>query len=108
VVRVADYDAALEVVNRNPYGNGAVIFTRDGGAARSFSRDVEAGMVGINVPIPVPVAAYSFGGWKGSLFGDSHIYGREGIHFYTRTKVVTTRWPDPSQSQVDLGFPKNR
>ena len=108
VVRVATYEEALAVVNRNAYGNGAVIFTRDGGAARTFSRDVEAGMVGINVPIPVPVAAYSFGGWKSSLFGDSHIYGPEGIHFYTRTKVVTSRWPDPSQSQVDLGFPRNR
>ena len=108
VVRVPSYEAAVEIVNQNAYGNGVVIFTRDGGAARTFSREVEVGMVGINVPIPVPVAAYSFGGWKGSLFGDSHIYGPEGIHFYTRTKVVTTRWPDPSTSQIDLGFPRNR
>ncbi|HVC22741.1 MAG TPA: CoA-acylating methylmalonate-semialdehyde dehydrogenase [Candidatus Dormibacteraeota bacterium] len=108
VVRVASYEEALAVVNQNAYGNGAVIFTRDGSSARTFSRDVEAGMVGINVPVPVPVSAYSFGGWKGSLFGDSHIYGPEGIHFYTRTKVVTTRWPDPSKSQIDLGFPGTR
>ncbi|MHB1640030.1 MAG: CoA-acylating methylmalonate-semialdehyde dehydrogenase [Candidatus Dormibacteria bacterium] len=108
VVRVATYQQALDLVNANTYGNGVAIFTRDGGAARLFSRDVEAGMVGVNVPIPVPVGFYSFGGWKQSLFGDSHIYGPEGIHFYTRTKVVTSRWPDPSQSQVDLGFPRTR
>jgi malonate-semialdehyde dehydrogenase (acetylating)/methylmalonate-semialdehyde dehydrogenase len=108
VVRVDSYEEALQVVNRNAYGNGVAIFTRDGGAARLFSRDVEAGMVGVNVPIPVPVGFYSFGGWKQSLFGDSHIYGPEGIHFYTKTKVVTSRWPDPSQSQVDLGFPRTR
>ncbi len=108
VVRVDSYEEALEVVNRNAYGNGVAIFTRDGGAARLFCRDVEAGMVGVNVPIPVPVGFYSFGGWKQSLFGDTHMYGPEGIHFYTRTKVVTSRWPDPSQSQVDLGFPRTR
>ena len=108
VVRVATYDEALELINTCRYGNGTAIFTRDGGAARAFTRDVEVGMVGVNVPIPVPVAAYSFGGWKESLFGDSHAYGPEGLHFYTRTKVVTTRWPDPATSKVDLGFPQNR
>ena len=105
IVRVDTADEALRIVNANPYGNGAAVFTRDGGAARSFELDVEAGMVGINVPIPVPVAYYSFGGWKDSLFGDSHMYGAEGVHFYTRTKVVTSRWPNPSTSAVDLGFP---
>jgi len=108
VVRVDTYDEALRIVNENPYGNGVAIFTRDGGAARQFQFDVEAGMVGINVPIPVPVAYYSFGGWKASLFGDLHIYGPEGVQFYTRTKVVTSRWPDPGTSQVDLGFPQVR
>ena len=95
-------------INENPYGNGTAIFTRDGGVARQFQFDVQAGMVGINVPIPVPVAYYSFGGWKASLFGDRHIYGPEGIDFYTRTKVVTSRWPDPATSKVDLGFPQTR
>ena len=108
VMRVATYDDALRLINDNPYGNGTAIFTRDGGVARQFQFDVEAGMVGINVPIPVPVAYYSFGGWKASLFGDSHIYGPEGIHFYTRGKVVTSRWPDPATSSVDLGFPQTR
>ena len=97
-----------EAVNENAYGNGTAIFTRDGGAARQFQFEVEAGMVGINVPIPVPVAYYSFGGWKGSLFGDLHMYGPEGIQFYTRGKVVTSRWPDPGTSKVDLGFPRTR
>jgi malonate-semialdehyde dehydrogenase (acetylating)/methylmalonate-semialdehyde dehydrogenase len=106
VVRAEDYDEALRLVNDNPYGNGAAIFTRDGGAARRFQSDVLAGMVGINVPIPVPVGSYSFGGWKGSLFGDNHMYGPDGITFYTRGKVVTARWPDPSTSAVDLGFPR--
>jgi malonate-semialdehyde dehydrogenase (acetylating)/methylmalonate-semialdehyde dehydrogenase len=96
------------LVNENPYGNGAAIFTRDGGAARRFEVEAQAGMIGVNVPIPVPVAPYSFGGWKSSLFGASHIYGPEGIAFYTRGKVVTSRWPDPSTSRVDLGFPKTR
>ncbi|HLI01859.1 MAG TPA: CoA-acylating methylmalonate-semialdehyde dehydrogenase [Acidimicrobiales bacterium] len=105
VVRAASYDEAVELVNANPYGNGTAIFTRDGGAARRFQFDCEVGMVGINVPIPVPVASYSFGGWKASLFGDTHMYGPEGIHFYTRTKVVTSRWPDPASSRIDLGFP---
>ncbi len=108
VVRVPTYDDAMKLVHENPYGNGAAIFTRDGGAARQFQFDVEAGMVGINVPIPVPVAYYSFGGWKASLFGDSHAYGPESVHFYTRGKVVTSRWPDPATSRVDLGFPQTR
>jgi malonate-semialdehyde dehydrogenase (acetylating)/methylmalonate-semialdehyde dehydrogenase len=108
VVRAGTYDEAVELVNRNPYGNGAAIFTRDGGAARRFQYDVEAGMVGVNVPIPVPVAYYSFGGWKASLFGDTHMYGPDGVHFYTRTKVVTSRWPAPETSSVDLGFPRTR
>jgi len=108
VIRADTYQKALEIVNQNPYGNGAAIFTRDGGAARQFQFDVEAGMVGVNVPIPVPVAYYSFGGWKTSLFGDLHMYGPEGVQFFTRTKVVTSRWPDPGTSKVDLGFPQVR
>jgi malonate-semialdehyde dehydrogenase (acetylating)/methylmalonate-semialdehyde dehydrogenase len=108
VVRADTYAQALELVNSHEYGNGAAIYTRDGGAARQFQFDVEAGMVGINVPIPVPVGYYSFGGWKASLFGDSHMYGPDGIRFYTRGKVVTSRWPDPGTSAVDLGFPQTR
>jgi len=108
VVRVGTYDEALQLVNDNQYGNGVALFTRDGGVARQFQFDVNVGMVGINVPIPVPVAYYSFGGWKSSLFGDRHIYGPEGIDFYTRTKAVTSRWPDPATSKVDLGFPQTR
>ncbi len=108
VMRVPTYDDAVKLVNDNPYGNGTAIFTRDGGAARQFQFDAQAGMVGINVPIPVPVAYYSFGGWKDSLFGDLHMYGPEGVQFYTRGKVVTSRWPDPGTSQVDLGFPRTR
>jgi len=108
VTRVDTYDEAVQLVNENPYGNGVAIFTRDGGVARQFQFDVNVGMVGINVPIPVPVAYYSFGGWKNSLFGDLHIYGPEGIQFYTRGKVVTSRWPDPATSKVDLGFPQTR
>ena len=108
VVRAESYDDAVQIVNENPYGNGVAIFTRDGGVARQFQFDVKAGMVGVNVPIPVPVAYYSFGGWKNSLFGDLHIYGPEGIQFYTRGKVVTSRWPDPATSKVDLGFPQTR
>jgi len=108
ITRVDTYDEAVRLVNENPYGNGTAIFTRDGGVARQFQFDVQAGMVGVNVPIPVPVAYYSFGGWKASLFGDSHIYGPEGINFYTRGKVVTARWPDPATSKVDLGFPQTR
>ncbi|WP_158864937.1 CoA-acylating methylmalonate-semialdehyde dehydrogenase [Leifsonia sp. AG29] len=107
VVRVDTFEEAVELVNDNPYGNGVALFTRDGGAARRFEFEIEVGMVGINVPIPVPVGAYSFGGWKNSLFGDSHIYGPESFHFYTRSKVVTTRWPDPVQSRVNLSFPGN-
>ncbi|HWS46302.1 MAG TPA: CoA-acylating methylmalonate-semialdehyde dehydrogenase [Acidimicrobiia bacterium] len=106
-VRVATYDDALALVNANPYGNGTAIFTNDGGAARRFQNEVEAGMIGINVPIPVPVAYYSFGGWKGSLFGDTHAHGTEGVHFFTRAKVVTSRWLDPSHGGVNLGFPQN-
>jgi malonate-semialdehyde dehydrogenase (acetylating) / methylmalonate-semialdehyde dehydrogenase len=106
--RVATYDEAIKLVNSNPYANGVAIFTNDGGAARKFQHEVEVGMVGINVPIPVPMAYYSFGGWKASLFGDHHIYGRDGVHFYTRTKAITSRWPDPRHRGVDLGFPQNR
>ena len=108
VTRVAGYEEAVRLVNESPYGNGTAIFTRDGGVARQFQFDVQVGMVGINVPIPVPVAYYSFGGWKASLFGDRHVYGPEGIDFYTRGKVVTSRWPDPATSTVDLGFPQTR
>ncbi|MDQ3366049.1 MAG: CoA-acylating methylmalonate-semialdehyde dehydrogenase [Myxococcota bacterium] len=108
VTRAATYDEAIKLVNSNPYANGVAIFTNDGGAARKFQHEVEVGMVGINVPIPVPMAYYSFGGWKASLFGDHHIYGRDGVHFYTRTKAVTSRWPDPRHRGVDLGFPQNR
>src|SRR6266550_3414435 len=105
VTRVGTYDEAVRLVNENPYGNGVAIFTRDGGVARQFQFEVNVGMVGVNVPIPVPVAYYSFGGWKNSLFGDLHVYGPEGIQFYTRGKVVTSRWPDPATSKVDLGLP---
>jgi len=105
VVRADSYPEALELVNANPYGNGAAIFTRDGGAARLFEQQATAGMIGVNVPIPVPMAYHSFGGWKGSLFGDLHMHGPDGVRFYTRGKVVTTRWPDPSQRGVNLGFP---
>ena len=108
VMRVATYEDAVRLVNDNPYGNGTAIFTRDGGAARQFQFEVLAGMVGINVPVPVPVAYYSFGGWKDSLFGDLNMYGPEGVQFYTRSKVVTARWPDPGTSKVDLGFPRTR
>jgi malonate-semialdehyde dehydrogenase (acetylating)/methylmalonate-semialdehyde dehydrogenase len=108
VVRAESYEEAIRLINDNPYGNGTAIFTRDGGAARQFQFDVTAGMVGINVPIPVPVAYYSFGGWKASLFGDVHMYGPEGVQFYTRAKVVTARWPDPGTSRIDLGFPRTR
>ena len=108
VTRVASYDEGLALINDNRYGNGTALFTRDGGVARQFEFDVQVGMVGINVPIPVPVSYYSFGGWKASLFGDQHMYGPDGINFFTRTKVVTSRWPDPRTSSVDLGFPQNR
>lgn len=105
VVRVESFEEAIELIRQSPYGNGVALFTRDGGAARRFADDVDVGMVGINVPIPVPVAHHSFGGWKGSLFGDAHMYGPEGIRFYSRAQVVTSRWPSPQDSVVDLGFP---
>lgn len=107
VVRTKSYDEAVELINSSRWGNGTAIFTKDGGAARRFRLEVEAGMVGVNVPIPVPVGTHSFGGWKDSLFGDHHMYGNDGIRFYTRGKVITTRWPDPSEAGVDLGFPSN-
>ncbi len=105
VVRAPSYDEAVALVNSNPYANGVAIFTNDGGAARRFQNEVQVGMVGINVPIPVPMAYYSFGGWKASLFGDAHVHGMEGVKFYTRGKVVTARWPDPSLRGKNLGFP---
>ena len=108
VTRVGSYDDGVALINANPYGNGTAIFTRDGGAARQFQWDANVGMIGVNVPIPVPVSYYSFGGWKASLFGDTHMYGPEGVNFYTRGKVVTSRWPDPHTSSVDLGFPTTR
>jgi malonate-semialdehyde dehydrogenase (acetylating)/methylmalonate-semialdehyde dehydrogenase len=107
IIRVNTYDEALNLVNSHQYGNGTAIFTNDGGAARRFQNEVEVGMVGINVPIPVPMAYYSFGGWKNSLFGDSHAHGAEGVHFFTRGKVVTSRWLDPSHGGINLGFPQN-
>ena len=107
VVRVSSYEEGLKLVNEHPYGNGTAIFTNDGGAARRYQNEVEVGMVGINVPIPVPMAYYSFGGWKNSLFGDSHAHGTEGVHFFTRGKVVTQRWLDPSHGGLNLGFPQN-
>jgi malonate-semialdehyde dehydrogenase (acetylating)/methylmalonate-semialdehyde dehydrogenase len=107
VVRVETYEEAVALINSNPYGNGTAIFTNDGGAARRFQNEVEVGMIGINVPIPVPTAYYSFGGWKSSLFGDTHAHGTEGVHFFTRGKVVTTRWLDPSHGGINLGFPQN-
>ncbi|WP_298416527.1 CoA-acylating methylmalonate-semialdehyde dehydrogenase [Brevibacterium sp.] len=107
VVRVPGYDEGLDLINANPYGNGTAIFTNDGGAARRYENEVEVGMVGVNVPIPVPVGHYSFGGWKNSLFGDTHAYGEEGVHFFTRGKVVTSRWLDPSHGGLNLGFPTN-
>ena len=107
VVRVRSYAEGLELINSNPYGNGTAIFTNDGGAARRFQNEVEVGMVGVNVPIPVPVSYFSFGGWKNSLFGDTHAHGIEGVHFFTRGKVVTSRWLDPSHGGLNLGFPQN-
>ncbi|MEN9710340.1 MAG: hypothetical protein RL441_332, partial [Actinomycetota bacterium] len=105
VVRIKSYDEGLKLINDHEYGNGTAIFTNDGGAARRFQNEVKVGMVGINVPIPVPVAYYSFGGWKASLFGDTHAHGTEGVHFFTRGKVVTSRWLDPSHGGINLGFP---
>ena len=107
VVRVQSFDDALDVIAKNQYGNGVAVFTRDGGTARQFQKNVQAGMVGINVPIPVPVGYHSFGGWDDSLFGDIAMYGSEGMRFYTKQKVITSRWPDPTSSQIDLGFPQN-
>ena len=107
VVRVQSFDDALDVIAKNQYGNGVAVFTRDGGAARQFQKNVQAGMVGINVPIPVPVGYHSFGGWDDSLFGDTAMYGPEVMRFYTKQKVITSRWPDPTSSQIDLGFPQN-
>jgi len=107
VLRASSYDEGLDLINSNPYGNGTAIFTNDGGAARRFQSEVEVGMVGVNVPIPVPMSYYSFGGWKNSLFGDSHAHGTEGVHFFTRGKVVTSRWLDPSHGGLNLGFPQN-
>jgi len=108
VVRVETYDEALELVNSNPYGNGTAIFTNDGGAARRFQNEVQVGMIGVNVPIPVPMAYYSFGGWKASLFGDSHAHGMDGVQFFTRQKAITSRWLDPSHGGIELGFPQNQ
>ena len=107
VVRVDHYEEAIRLINVNPYGNGTAVFTNDGGAARKFQNEIQVGMVGINVPIPVPLSFYSFGGWKDSIFGSHAIYGPDGIHFYTKQKVVITRWPDPIHRGVDLGFPQH-
>jgi malonate-semialdehyde dehydrogenase (acetylating)/methylmalonate-semialdehyde dehydrogenase len=107
-VRVKTYDEAMALIHENPYANGVALFTNDGGAARKFAHEVQVGMVGINVPVPVPMAYFSFGGWKASLFGDTHVHGKEGVHFYTRGKAVTERWPDPRFRGVDLGFPQNK
>jgi malonate-semialdehyde dehydrogenase (acetylating)/methylmalonate-semialdehyde dehydrogenase len=116
VLRVQTYDQALKLINDNPYGNGTAIFTNDGAAARRFHNEVEVGMVGINVPIPVPMAYYSFGGWKASLFGDTHAHGTEGVHFFTRAKAITARWPDhhtpnpqptTTNGNIELAFPQN-
>ena len=110
VVRVSSYDEAVALINGNEYGNGTAVFTNDGGAARRFENDVQVGMIGVNVPIPVPVAYYSFGGWKRSLFGDTHAHGTEGVHFFTRAKVVTSRWINPAarpEGGLELGFPQN-
>jgi malonate-semialdehyde dehydrogenase (acetylating)/methylmalonate-semialdehyde dehydrogenase len=104
-VRMEHYEEAIRLINENPYGNGTAVFTNDGGAARKFQAEIEVGMVGINVPIPVPLSFYSFGGWKDSIFGSHAIYGPEGVHFYTRQKVVISRWADPIHRGVDLGFP---
>ena len=107
VLRVKTYDEALELLNNNPFGNGTAIFTRDGGAARQFCEDAPVGMVGVNVPIPFPVRYHPCATPKHTLFRDTHMYGPEGIRFYTKTQAITTRWPDPASSSVDLGFPRN-
>jgi malonate-semialdehyde dehydrogenase (acetylating)/methylmalonate-semialdehyde dehydrogenase len=107
IVRVKTYEEGLKLINSGAFGNGTAIFTNDGGAARKFQNEVEVGMIGINVPIPVPVAYFSFGGWKHSLFGDSRAHGEEGFRFFTKTKVITSRWLDPSHGGINLGFPQN-
>ncbi|MEU8280825.1 CoA-acylating methylmalonate-semialdehyde dehydrogenase [Micrococcus luteus] len=107
IVRVDTYEDAVDLINENRFANGTSVFTRDGKTVRSFEYDIEVGMVGVNIPIPVPVGSFSFGGWKDSLFGDTHMYGPEGFNFYTRRKVVSSRWPEASESQVDLGFPSH-
>jgi malonate-semialdehyde dehydrogenase (acetylating)/methylmalonate-semialdehyde dehydrogenase len=107
IVRVKSFDEGVNLINSGAFGNGTAIFTNDGGAARKFQNQVEVGMIGINVPIPVPVAYYSFGGWKNSLFGDTKAHGVEGVHFFTRGKAITSRWLDPSHGGINLGFPQN-
>ena len=107
IVRVKSYDEGVALINSSDFGNGTAIFTNDGGAARRFQNEIEVGMIGINVPIPVPVAYYSFGGWKNSLFGDTKAHGVEGVHFFTRGKAITSRWLDPSHGGINLGFPQN-
>jgi malonate-semialdehyde dehydrogenase (acetylating)/methylmalonate-semialdehyde dehydrogenase len=107
IVRVHSYEDGVNLINNGAFGNGTAIFTNDGGAARRFQNEIEVGMIGINVPIPVPVAYYSFGGWKNSLFGDTKAHGVEGVHFFTRGKAITSRWLDPSHGGINLGFPQN-
>jgi malonate-semialdehyde dehydrogenase (acetylating)/methylmalonate-semialdehyde dehydrogenase len=107
IVRVASFDEGVDLINNGAFGNGTAVFTNDGGAARRFQREIEVGMIGVNVPIPVPIATYSFGGWKESLFGDTKAHGAEGVRFFTRQKAITTRWLDPSHGGINLGFPKN-
>jgi malonate-semialdehyde dehydrogenase (acetylating)/methylmalonate-semialdehyde dehydrogenase len=107
VVRVESFNEGIDLINSSPYGNGTAIFTNDGGAARRFEDEIQVGMIGVNVPIPVPVGYHSFGGWKASLFGDQHAYGPEGFKFFTRNKVITKRWLDPSHGGINLGFPQN-
>ena len=107
VIRVSTFDEGIELINSGPYGNGTAIFTNDGGAARKFQREIQVGMIGINVPIPVPVAYHSFGGWKDSMFGDIKAYGNDGIRFFTQEKAITRRWLDPSHGGLNLGFPEN-
>jgi malonate-semialdehyde dehydrogenase (acetylating)/methylmalonate-semialdehyde dehydrogenase len=107
IVRVKSFDEGVRLINDGAFGNGTAIFTNDGGAARRFQNEIEVGMIGINVPIPVPVAYYSFGGWKNSLFGDTKAHGTEGVHFFTRGKAITSRWLDPSHGGINLGFPQN-
>ena len=104
VLRADNHDEAIDIINRNPYGNGTAVFTRSGAAARRFANEIQVGMVGVNVPIPVPMAFFSFGGWKSSLFGDLHMHGPDGVKFYTRTKVITSRWPERSD-EVNLAMP---